>query len=277
MRALLLAAGRGERLRPLTDTLAKPLIEVAGRRLIEWQISALVRAGICDLVINTAHLAEQIEATLGDGSRYGARIQYSREGTRAEDALETLGGIVQALPLLGPEPFVLVSSDIVTDFDYRTLQEPAAAVAHGQFDAHLILVENPPFHPEGDMGALPDPAVRRDSGGVPDPAQGPAQIPPQDPQQDPPQRSLACPNSGPVDEHAQQPTLLATRANTQYTYANIGVLAPRLFAGLAPVRARLFPWLYAAVARGRVSAQLYRGRWWNVGTPQELQNVNENQ
>jgi MurNAc alpha-1-phosphate uridylyltransferase len=252
MRALLLAAGRGERMRPLSDTLAKPLLEVAGRRLIEWQIEALVRADIRDLVINTAHLAEQIENTLGDGHRYGARIQYSREGQQARDALETLGGIVHALPLLGPEPFLVTSSDIVTDFDYRSLLPAAAAVASGRFDGHLVLVENPPYHPQGDMGAEPDPAAR----------------------------SIATSAQDAVRDATHDPAheqgLLATRKGSQYTYANIGVLAPRLFAGLAPVRARLFPWLYSAVGRGRVSAQVWRGRWWNVGTPQELAIVNEN-
>lgn len=223
MRALILAAGRGERLRPLTDTVAKPLLVAAGKRLIEWQIDALVRAGIRELVINTAHLAEQIEGTLGDGRRYGASIAYSREGTRAEDALETLGGIVRALPLLGDEPFVVTSSDVVTDFEYAGLAVAAAAVRQGRFDAHLVLVDNPPYHPQGDMGA-----------------------------------------------EASGSALLATRASRDYTYANIGVLAPALFAGLEPVRARLFPWLFGAVDRKRVSAQVWRGRWWNVGTAQEL-------
>lgn len=223
MRALLLAAGRGERLRPMTDTLAKPLLPAAGRRLVEWQIEALVRAGIVDLVINTAHLAEQIESTLGDGSRYGARIGYSREGTRAQDALETLGGIVKALPLLGDAPFAVVSSDIVTDFDYRQLLDAAAAVGAGHADAHLVLVDNPPYHPAGDMGM-----VRIEAG------------------------------------------QWATRAPPLYTYGNIGVFAPRLFDGLAAGRARLFPWLYGAVERQRVGASLWQGRWWNVGTAQEL-------
>jgi len=227
MRALLLAAGRGERMRPLSDTVPKPLLSVAGRRLIEWQILGFVRAGIKDLVINTAHLAGQIESALGDGHELGARIVYSREGTRAEHALETLGGIVQALPLLGPEPFVLASSDILTDFDYSQLADAAARIANGAFDAHLVLVDNPPYHAQGDMGISPP----------------------------------AGENSAPA---------IATRGMPRYTYANIGVLAPRLFAGLAPEKAKLFPWLYRAVEHGRVSAQLWRGRWCNLGTPEEL-------
>jgi N-acetyl-alpha-D-muramate 1-phosphate uridylyltransferase len=161
MRALILAAGRGERMRPLSDTTAKPLLHAGGRRLIEWQIEALVRAGVREIVINTAHLAQQIEQALGDGSRYGTRLAYSREGERAEDALETLGGIVKALPLLGATPFIAVSGDIVTDFDYRFLAAPLAAVARGLADAHLVLVDNPPFHPHGDMGLRDGRVTRR--------------------------------------------------------------------------------------------------------------------
>jgi MurNAc alpha-1-phosphate uridylyltransferase len=152
MRALLFAAGRGERMRPRSDTTAKPLLRVGGRRLIEWQIEALVRAGVGEIIVNTAHLAQQIEDTLGDGSRYGTRLTFSREGERAEDALETLGGIVKALPLLGASPFIAASSDIVTDFDYARLAQPLAAIARGDADAHLVLVDNPPFHAAGDMG-----------------------------------------------------------------------------------------------------------------------------
>ena len=152
MRALLLAAGRGERMRPRSDTTAKPLLHVGGRRLIEWQIEALVRAGVGEIIVNTAHLAQQIEDTLGDGSRYGTRLRYSREGETADDALETLGGIVKALPMLGASPFIAASSDIVTDFDYAGLARPLAAIARGDAEAHLVLVDNPAFHYDGDMG-----------------------------------------------------------------------------------------------------------------------------
>lgn len=152
MKALLFAAGRGERMRPRSDLTAKPLLHAGGRRLIEWQIEALVRAGVREIVINIAHLADQFEPALGDGRRYGTRLTYSREGDCAADALETLGGIVQALPLLGAAPFIAASSDIVTDFDYRALAAPLAAIARGAADAHLVLVENPTAHPRGDMG-----------------------------------------------------------------------------------------------------------------------------
>jgi len=156
MKALIFAAGRGERMRPLSDVTPKPLLAAGGKRLIEWQIDALVRAGVRELVINTAHLATAIEATLGNGSRFGARISYSREGTSADQALETLGGIVKALPLLTPRgadrPFLVVSGDIVTDYDYRRLIAHAQAIELGAVDAHLVLVENRPSHPGGDMG-----------------------------------------------------------------------------------------------------------------------------
>jgi MurNAc alpha-1-phosphate uridylyltransferase len=152
MRALIFAAGRGERMRPLSDRTPKPLLMAGGRMLIEWQIAAVAAAGIRDLVINTAHHALLIESTLGDGSRYGVRIRYSREGERAEDALETLGGIVQALPLLGDRPFAVVSGDIVSGFDYCKLRVPAERIETGERDAHVVLVDNPPYHPRGDMG-----------------------------------------------------------------------------------------------------------------------------
>lgn len=152
LRALLFAAGRGERLRPLTDRTPKPLLPAGGRPLIEWQIAGLVRAGIVDIVINTAHLGDALVAALGDGSRLGARIAWSREGPRAADALETAGGIVHALPLLGAAPFVATSGDIVTDFPYATLHAAAARIQAAQCDAHLVLVDNPPYHPGGDMG-----------------------------------------------------------------------------------------------------------------------------
>ncbi len=152
MKALLLAAGRGERMRPRSDVTAKPLLRVGGRRLIEWQIEALARAGVREIVINIAHLADQFEQALGDGSRFGTRLIYSHEGDTAADALETLGGIVRALPLLGTAPFIAASSDIVTDFDYGRLAAPLQAIARGAADAHLVLVDNPPSHPRGDMG-----------------------------------------------------------------------------------------------------------------------------
>jgi MurNAc alpha-1-phosphate uridylyltransferase len=148
--AILLAAGRGERMRPLTDTLPKPLLVVGGRTLIEWQVERLVAGGFTDLVLNHSHLGELIERALGDGSRFGARIRYSHEPR----ALETAGGVVQALPLLGTRPFAVVSGDIHTTFDYASLGPRVESIASdpGAHAAHFVLVDNPPYHPAGDMG-----------------------------------------------------------------------------------------------------------------------------
>ncbi|MDE2089207.1 MAG: nucleotidyltransferase family protein [Gammaproteobacteria bacterium] len=142
MKAMILAAGRGERMRPLTETTPKPLLIAAGRPLIEYLIEALTRAGIRDLVINISWMGERIETALGDGRRHGVRIRYSREG---DQALETGGGIFRALPLLGPEPFLALNGDIWTDYAFERLpREPAGL-------AHLVLVDNPAHHGAGDF------------------------------------------------------------------------------------------------------------------------------
>ncbi|WP_199065258.1 N-acetylmuramate alpha-1-phosphate uridylyltransferase MurU [Chitinimonas sp. BJB300] len=136
MRAMILAAGRGERMRPLTDTTPKPLLDVGGTPLIGWHLRKLAAAGIRDVVINHAWLGEQIEAALGNGAAYGLRIVYSAEGT----ALETAGGVAKALPLLGESPFILLSADIYTDFPYERLVAAAKRLAETpQQLAHLVL------------------------------------------------------------------------------------------------------------------------------------------
>ena len=155
---LILAAGRGERLRPLTDTRPKPLLEAGGRALIEWQVERLVRAGFTDLVVNYAHMGAMIEAALGDGARFGARIRYSPESP----ALETAGGVVKALHLLAPGPFLVVSSDIYTEFDYATLKAKVERIGADPVPctAHFVLVDNPPWHSAGDMGLAGGVVVR---------------------------------------------------------------------------------------------------------------------
>ena len=225
MKALIFAAGRGERMRPLSDHTPKPLLRAGGRRLIEWQIAALASAGVREIVINTAHLAAQFESALGNGRALGVRIAWSREGEQAADALETLGGIIAALPLLGEAPFIAVSGDIVCDFDYRPLAARTAGIADGALDGHLVLVDNPPFNPRGDMGLAAD---------------------------------------------------RVTTAPPHLTYANIALLSPRLFAGEAPGRRKLFPWLFRAVEAGRISGERFAGRWHNVGTPEELARLDAN-
>lgn len=141
MRAMILAAGKGERMRPLTLHTPKPLIQVAGVPLIEYHLRALARAGFREVVINHAWLGEKIEAHLGDGERFGVHIQYSPE----TQPLETGGGILQALKYLGDKPFVVVNGDIWTDYDFSALQPPLEGLAH------LVLMDNPEHHPEGDF------------------------------------------------------------------------------------------------------------------------------
>ncbi len=148
MKAMILAAGRGERMRPLTDTVPKPLLPVAGKPLMQYHIEALADAGITQIVINLAWLGRLIRESLGDGSRFGVRITYSEEG---DAALETGGGIVAALPLLGPDPFLVVSGDIWTDCP---LSHVAGSLRAGDV-AHFVVVPNPDFHARGDF-ALQD-------------------------------------------------------------------------------------------------------------------------
>ncbi len=142
MKAMILAAGRGERMRPLTDSTPKPLLEAGGRCLIEHHIAALAGAGITDIVINHSWLGEQIEARLGNGARHGALIRYSPE---TAERLETGGGIRNALPLLGDAPFIVINGDTWTDFPFDTLPQAPAGLAH------LVLVPNPPHNPAGDF------------------------------------------------------------------------------------------------------------------------------
>lgn len=143
MKAMILAAGRGERLRPLTDTLPKPLIVVRGKPLIGWHLERLATSGFREIVINVSHLGELIETELGDGRRWGVRIAWSREAV----ALETAGGIVHARSLLGPEPFLLVNADIYCDFPFSSLREFDLRQRLG----HLVMVPNPRFRPDGDF------------------------------------------------------------------------------------------------------------------------------
>jgi MurNAc alpha-1-phosphate uridylyltransferase len=142
MRVMILAAGRGERMRPLTDHMPKPLLPVADKPLIVWHIEALARAGFEDIVINHAYLGEQIEQALGDGSRWGVKLHYSPEG----QALETAGGIAYALHLLGNAPFLVVNGDVFCHMDFAQMRLNAPDLAH------LVMVPNPAQHPQGDFG-----------------------------------------------------------------------------------------------------------------------------
>jgi MurNAc alpha-1-phosphate uridylyltransferase len=150
MKAMILAAGRGERMRPLTDRIPKPLLTVGGKRLIDYHLEALAAAGVREVAVNISWLGEQIRAALGDGSRWGLRVHFSDEGATA---LETAGGIFKALPWLGPEPFMVINGDIWTDYPFSILKLPSDAAAH------LVLVPNPVFHPRGDFGLVNDRVV----------------------------------------------------------------------------------------------------------------------
>ena len=160
MKAMILAAGRGERMRPLTDTCPKPLLVAGGKPLIVWHIERLAAAGITELVINHAHLGQMIEDALGDGGAFGVRIAYSPEGK----ALETAGGIARALPLLGDAPFLVVNGDVFCDADLAALCRAAESLRADGPLAHLVLVANPAHHPGGDFGLHPDGLIR-DAGG----------------------------------------------------------------------------------------------------------------
>lgn len=229
MKALLFAAGYGERMRPLTDTTPKPLLTVGGKRLIEWHLKRLSASGIRDIMINIAHLAEQIPPALGDGTRYGVRITYSREGA---EPLETGGGMLHALPLLGDAPFLAINSDIFCDFDVAHLPATPQGVAE------LVLVANPPQHPQGDFGIdaqgrlLP----QRDSAGA--------------------VRALTFAGIG-----AYRPDILRDWRST---------IGDTPGTRQTPPKFSLTPLLRAAIARGAVGWREHTGAWTDVGTPTRL-------
>lgn len=152
MRAMILAAGRGERLRPLTDTIPKPLVDLGGKPLIEYHLEALARTGFREIVINQGHLGDQLAAVLGDGSRWGIHIHWSDE---QPEALETGGGIFQALPLLGAGPFLVINGDVWTDYPFARLRAIKCDWAH------LVMVPNPAHNPSGDF-ALQGARLRED-------------------------------------------------------------------------------------------------------------------
>ena len=228
MKAIILAAGRGQRMRPLSDSWPKPLLEVHGKPLIEWHLEALAREGVREVVVNTDWLEDQIVATLGDGSRYGVAIAYSLEGRDHGGALETAGGIAKALPLLG-DAFWIVSADVCAP-DFRFSADAAARfVASGRL-AQLWLVPNPSFHAGGDFG------LDADGLGLAD-------------------------GTGPDGQ--------------RWTYANIALARAEMFTAIAPgTHAPLAPLLYAGMRVRRIGAEVYRGRWENVGTPEQLAALN---
>lgn len=229
--ALILAAGRGERMRPLTDQCPKPLLKVQGKPLIVWHLERLARAGVRHVVINTAWLEDQFEPLLGDGKAWGLTIKYSHEGAAHGGALETAGGIATALPLLGLPPapkapkeeaaFWVMAGDVfMPDFEFSAAD--ATRFLASRALAHLVLVPNPAHNDKGDFGISP--------GGM-----------------------------------------ALNMAAQKFTYSTVGLVRPSLFAGIAAgQKAALAPLLRTAMQSGRVSAALYSGEWTDVGTPERL-------
>ncbi len=238
MKAMILAAGRGERMRPLTDHTPKPLLKVGGKPLIVWHIENLAKAGFKEIVINHAHLGAQIEATLGSGSVWGVNIEYSAETV----ALETAGGIANALHLLTEngmkeEPFIVVNGDTFTDFNFSNLSN-IANLTHlpfklersnesetMQLTAHLVLINNPPQHPAGDF--------------------------------------------------AIQNGMLKNTGEPMFTFSGIGLYHPRLFSAIKPGQpAKLAPLLREAINQNRAGAEYFSGVWHDIGTPERLSALN---
>lgn len=213
MKAMLLAAGFGTRMRPLTLDCPKPLLKAAGKPLIVYHIERLAAAGISELVINSGWLGEQLEAALGDGSQWGVHIAYSRE----PEPLETAGGLRQAASLLGEAPFLVINADIWCDVDFTRLAGYALAADRL---AHLVLVPNPPHHPQGDFALSTGGRVSVD--GTP-----------------------------------------------KLTFAGIGLYRPALLS-LDNNEAKLAPLLRLAMARQAVSGETHQGHWWDIGTPERL-------
>lgn len=217
--AMILAAGRGSRMMPLTESTPKPLLRVAGKPLIEYHLEKLAAAGFERVVINLGWCGQQIPKLLGDGDRFGLEILYSDE-TDIPGALESAGGIINALPLIGDAPFAVIAADIWSDYDYNNLQLPLGGLAH------LIMVPPPSYHPKGDF-LLIDHRVE-------------------------------------LKEHSDQ---------TGQCFSSLSAYDPSFFDGWdVEVRPLRELWDFI-IPTGMVSGELYRGTWFNVGTPQDLDEV----
>jgi MurNAc alpha-1-phosphate uridylyltransferase len=244
---MILAAGRGERMRPLTVARPKPLLEVGGRALITHHLERLAAAGFERVVINLSWLGEQIAAALGSGARHGLDIVYSEEGP---EPLETGGGIFRALPLLQPRPgapFVVLNGDVWTDYPYARLRERFAEGFSAGDLAHVVLVPNPEHNARGDFvlhaGRMVEPPNAVD------------------------------PSGAALSPGADVPGVGVSRAansGLRYTFSGLGVYHPDVFAGCSDGIFKLAPLLRAAARAGRVSAELYEGDWLDIGTPERL-------
>ncbi len=248
LRVMVLAAGRGERMRPLTDTVPKPLLAAGGKPLVVWHLERLAAAGFDDVVINHAWLGERIEATLGDGGSLGLRIRYSAEGT----ALETAGGIARALPLLvagdDDTPFILVSADVFCNFDVGRARTIALQMAASRLTCWCMMVDNPTHHGGGDF--------QLDGGRL----------------------GLAATDRSPVAAKSASVACGAkslTHGAIAMTYGGIGLFRPSLFRGIAPgTKMPLRPILDREIGAGRAGGEYHGGVWFDIGTPQRLSELN---
>lgn len=239
MKAMILAAGFGERLRPLTETTPKPLLKVGNKPLIQYHVENLASAGVRELVINTSWLGDQIETFLGDGSRFGVDITWSREN----EPLETGGGICRALPLLGSEPFLLINGDVWTDYPLLDLVNQFWSE---DMDAHLVLVPNPTHHLDGDF-SLNDMLGKQ---GI--------------------QQKTGYPKLG-------YPRLDYPKQGEQtFTFSGLSIMRPDIFS-MYSVASEKFPLrnvLANSINSGCVSGELFQGAWWDIGTLERLQALN---
>ena len=221
MKAMILAAGLGQRMRPLTDSLPKPLLCAGGKPLLQYHLEALARIGIREVIINLAYLGDKIREFVGDGSRFGLQVSFSPE----PEPLETAGALLQAMPLLGEAPFLLINGDVWSDYPLVQLQQHLLPPG---IKAHLVLVANPEFHPLGDFAL--------DAQGL----------------------------------------LTADAALDKYTFVGISLIDPQLIVQY-PESRRKFPLsevLRYGIAQRQISAEVYRGSWSDVGTPQRLDQLN---
>ncbi|PCJ17641.1 MAG: mannose-1-phosphate guanylyltransferase [Gammaproteobacteria bacterium] len=235
MKAMILAAGEGKRMRPLTDTMPKPLLPIQGKAIIEHHLDRLALAGFEQCVINVSYLGEDIVNYLDARVKPALNVQFSREA----EPLETGGGIFNALPLLGSKPFVLVNGDVWTDYPFQGLALPKGMLAH------MVLVENPPQHVGGDFAFAPA------------------------------SEQTASQANGSESRGQPRRGLLMTEGEEQYTYSGIAVLDPLLFAGCQPGYFPLPPLFRKAMQSGQVSGELYQGRWFDIGTPTRLDEINQ--
>ena len=289
MKAMLLAAGRGVRMGPLTSELPKPLLSLGAETLIERHLRRLAGAGFGEVVINLSYRGGQIRSAIGDRTSWGQSVAYSEEG---EPPLETAGGIVHALPLLGEGPFAVVSTDVVTDYDFRALREVGAELERGvEFErgaesergvepdsrveperganlvraadpertagasGYLVLVPNPPHHPHGDFGLTTEGRLR-----------SPEAV------QQTPEAGFRAPEAGQQTPEAgfRAPEGRPGAAPPHYTFSGIAVFHPALFRGLTPGIRPLRDVLHPAVRRGGLLGEVFEGLWRDVGTPERL-------